>query len=495
MVRIRAMKIISSLTILIIGILCMGCGASTGTGFDSAIQSNSQKTLQVSEVLAVDDLLIGSTLLVGTEIQDGKLTGLIDTGVRTTGIDGKVPSFSLSVSSTTTFLYFQISQGKNGPFGSDLSADSRFFGVIELDSNLSNYQQSRVNINPFSTLTSFAKSRSPGRKVSDLALSLASPFFTASATTGIDINSIHYTGLTSAKIESHGEAAFLQIMNEMIRVAAREQVGADIADKISNFCKRINSEIEPGEDIFSDQGTVFESLSAVSTQLATSPQIFGDFFSRAITQLSTSSTATYRPESFVAGNISASSITIGTHVKLDNFSAVIEKITSGVALITAAQEGTLNLTSIPARVGFDLSPNQFKAPVQGLLHFGVKRAADDSIEATVNPIKLDARSPFTMIIPRGAVISGARRSPDGSFFNVTSINQAEDQFVSTTGFMEIPVGELIARAESVSGSVFPNSDGRVLQIEVRLEQMPVFRVEGFKDSVTSFRIPALQITP
>lgn len=488
------MKIFWSLVFLIICYLFMGCGASTGTGLDSKEQTNSNKIVRVSEVLAVDDLLIGSTLHVGTGIQNGELTGILQSGARITGPDGKISSFSVSVSSSTSYLYFQVTGGKNGPNGPELSNGSRFFGVIEFDASSEQHLQSRINVNPFSTLTTFAKSKNPGRKVSDLALSIASPFFSTTATAGIDINSVGYKGFTSAQLEPDGDSTFLQIMNEMIRVAAEGQVGDNIADKISNFCQIAEKEFESNRDVFSEQGILFESLSSISTQLATSPNKFGNFFSEAISYLNTSD-ASFKPEAYATGVASVANITVGTQVLLSGLPTYITSISNGIAFITLAEGAAVTLTSIPDKIVFDLSHNQFQAPLQGVMTFLAKRAPDDILEAIINPVNLDSRSPFKLIFPEGSAIQGKRQSPDGTSLQVVSLNQSEDKFVSTTGSMEIPIGELLSKAESVSGAIFPDSVSETLEIEVRVEQMPDFRIKGFEDTVKGFSIKHLQIIP
>lgn len=488
------MKIFWPLVLVFVCCMFVGCGASTGTGLDSTEQANSNKIVQISEVLAVDDLLIGSTLHVGTGVQDGKLTGVLQSGARITGQDGKISSFSVSVSSNTSYLYFQVTGGKNGPNGPELGNNSRFFGVLEFQANSEQHLQNRVNVNPFSTLTTFAKAKNPGRKVSDLALSIASPFFSTTATAGIDINSVNYAGLTSKEVEPDGDGAFLQIMNEMIRVAAEGQAGDSIADKISNFCQIAETEFEPNQDVFSEQGVLFGSLSSISTQLATSPTRFGNFFSEAISYLSTSD-ASFKPSAYATGVASVAHITVGTQVMLSGLPTYITSISNGIALITSADGASVILTSIPHKIVLDLSHNQFQAPLQGVMTFLAKRAPDDLLEASIDPVHIDSRNPFTLTFPSGSVIRGNQQSPDGTSLQVTALNQSEDQFVSTTGFMEIPIGELLSKAESVSGTIFPESIAQTLEIEVRVEQMSGFRVKGFEPTVKGFSIKYLQIIP
>ena len=46
----------------------------------------------------------------------------------------------------------------------------------------------------------------------------------------------------------------------------------------------------------------------------------------------------------------------------------------------------------------------------GTATFDKTFAIDDIIEATVNPVHIDSRSPFTMTFPQGALIQGIRLS-------------------------------------------------------------------------------------
>tara|TARA_Y100000589_G_scaffold92202_1_gene87049 strand:- start:913 stop:2379 length:1467 start_codon:yes stop_codon:yes gene_type:complete len=488
------MRIIYFVIGQITALFIIGCGAPTGTGLDSVSQSDSNKTLEIQEVLAVDDILINSNLKIGSGIQNGSLSGILNVGTLVTGTDGKISPFSVSLSSNTSIVFFEVSGGQNGLGGPSLNSSSRFFGVLELDSGNVNQIQPRININPFSSIVSYAKSQSPGRKVADLTLSAVSPFFTATATAGIDINSIQYSGQSSETIESNGDGILFQLMNEMIRVASGGQAGDSVVDKIANFCKQIEGQVSRGQDIFSAKGTVFQDLSNVSEILSTSPNSFGDFFGRAMSALSTSN-ASFKPASFAVEVHQSSNILIDSQVYLDSYSAEINNVSSGVAQITSSQGVGLILTSIPSTVRFDLSQNRFEAPAQGVLSIKVQRAIDDMIEATVNPVQIDSRSPFTMVFPQGALIQGLRQSPDGSILNVTTINQSADRFISSTGYMEIPLGELIAKGEAASGTIFPDSKGYNLLIEVRLRDIPEIRVQGFDDLIDTFTIPSLQISP
>ena len=488
------MRCFTVTTSFLIIVFFTGCGAPTGSGLDSALNSNSNKILQVDEVLAVDDILINSTLNIGTGIENGVITGILDVGTLVTNSEGKISPFSISMSAQTSYLFFQISGGQNGVGGPDLSGDSRFFGVLDLDNELNNQVQNRININPLSSIISYAKSQSPGRKVADLTLSAVSPFFEATATAGIDINSLHYSGRTSDEIESDGDGILFQIMNEMIRTASNDQIGATVVDKIANFCKQVEQEVSLGQDVFTAEGNVFQSLSSVAQKLSTSPNAFGEFYSNALSILSTSD-ASFKPTAFSSGIQESSNILISSQVYLDNYSAEINSVSSGEAKITSSQASTLILSSIPSKVRFDLSQNRFEAPAQGILSIKVQRASDDIIMATVNPVKIDSRIPFTMIFPEGAVITGLRQSPDGSILNVATINQSEDRFISSTGFMEIPIGDLIDKGEAASGVVFPDSVDQELSIEVQLDNIQEIKVLGFTSLVDTFVIPSLQIKP
>ena len=378
--------------------------------------------------------------------------------------------------------------------GPDLAGDSRFFGVLDLDTESTNQVQDRININPLSSIVSYAKAQSPLRKVADLTLSAISPFFTATATAGIDVNSSKYAGKTSDEIESNGDGILFQIMNEMIRTASVDQAGANEADKIANFCRQMEQEVSSGQDVFTGQGNVFQKLSSVAQALSTSSTVLGEFYSKAITSLSTSD-ASFKPAAFSSGIEESSNLQIGSLVLLDNYSVEISTVSSSKAIITSSEGAGIVLSSIPSKVRFDLSQNLFQAPSQGVLSVKVQRALDDIIEATVNPVKIDSRSPFKMIFPQGALITGVRKSPDGSVLNVTTINQSEDSFISSTGYMEIPLGDLIEKGEAASGVTFPDSVNQELSIEVRLQDIQEIKVLGFPNLVDTFEIPYLQIVP
>ena len=324
----------------------------------------------------------------------------MDVGTLVTNADGKISPFSISISTQTSYLFFQISGGQNGLGGPDLAGDSRFFGVLDLDTESTNQVQDRININPLSSIVSYAKAQSPLRKVADLTLSAISPFFTATATAGIDVNSSKYAGKTSDEIESNGDGILFQIMNEMIRTASVDQAGANEADKIANFCRQMEQEVSSGQDVFTGKGNVFQKLSSVAQALSTSSTVLGEFYSKAITSLSTSD-ASFKPAAFSSGIEESSNLQIGSLVLLDNYSVEISTVSSSKAIITSSEGAGIVLSSIPSKVRFDLSQNLFQAPSQGVLSVKVQRALDDIIEATVNPVKIDSRSPFKMIFPQG----------------------------------------------------------------------------------------------
>ena len=256
----------------------------------------------------------------------------------------------------------------------------------------------------------------------------------------------------------------------------------------------MEQEVSSGQDVFTGQGNVFQKLSSVAQALSTSSTVLGEFYSKAITSLSTSD-ASFKPAAFSSGVEESSNLQIGSLVLLDNYSVEISTVSSSKAIITSSEGAGIVLSSIPSKVRFDLSQNLFQAPSQGVLSVKVLRALDDIIEATVNPVKIDSRSPFKMVFPQGALVTGVRKSPDGSVLNVTTINQSEDSFISSTGYMEIPLGDLIEKREAASGVTFPDSVNQELSIEVRLQDIQEIKVLGFPNLVDTFEIPHLQIVP
>ncbi|MCJ8347747.1 hypothetical protein MJH12_19600, partial [bacterium] len=211
-----------------------GCGASTGTGLDTVVTS-SQKVITISEVLAVDDKIIGGSLIVGTSLDSvtGKIVSPIDIQSLNTDSSGKVGSFSLNLDTSVDTLFFQVSGGTNGTNGDTISSSSSFLGVIELEGT-SNVTKTRVNINPLSTLIAYTKFKSPQIKLSNISSQAVSKFFQSTAVGSIDINSVSYLGNSSSSAESNGDGPLFQLLNEMIKLAAKDAAGSG-ANQIANF--------------------------------------------------------------------------------------------------------------------------------------------------------------------------------------------------------------------------------------------------------------------
>lgn len=391
----------------------VGCGASTGTGLDT-VKSAPKKVVTISEILSVDDKIIGGTLLVGTSLD--KTTGKIIDSIKVQNLvsdsNGKIGSFSLSLNSDVETLFFQISGGKNGVNGEEISSSSSFLGVLEM-SGTTNLNQTRVNINPLSTLIAYTKNKSPKIKLTNITSQAVSKFFSSTAVGIIDINSSAYLGNTSSFVEKNGDGPLFQLVNEMIKLAAKDSNGNG-ADQVFNFITSLNGDLGEGDNIFEKASVVLTKMSTITSNLSTNPNAFPNFFSESLSILSTSSTASFKPSSFTSKTIEQSFV-LSTTVYIDNVEAKITSVSENTAFITSSNGEALVLTSLPSEMRFIRQNLDYKPEIDTTLFFLVKKSETDFFEAEIIPTKLDAKDLFKIVFPKNAKIKGTRVEPGSSF--------------------------------------------------------------------------------
>ncbi len=474
--------------------LC-GCGAPSGTGQDSG-SSTGSITLSISEILAVDEIIVGGKVELGLGVDSltGKLSPTLPFQTLVTDTGGKTGGFSVSLSPSVTTVFFQVSGGTLGENGPALSSQSRFTGVIELKTGAST-SFPRVNINPFTTLVANVKSLSPGLEIPNIASQAVSQFFQSTAVGIIDINSEAFLGQTSSQVETSGNAPIFQLMNEMIRVASGSQSGASEGDRVAAFVLKTLQDVPAGKNLFEQGGTVFEGLSSVAVDLRSTPGLYGGFFSEALSVIKTSSTASFKPQTFTSQPIGSSQFTLLGQLWLDDSQAWINSVSSGTAWITSSNGAALILTALPSSIRFDLSQNTYHPQLNAKMQILVSRGVNDEIEALVDPTEIDARDGFTLAFPAGASITGKRVKPDGTQISLTLSNKSKDSFPSTTGFLNLPLGEFISKAEEAAGADFPSSQGQTIDVTVAFEGGVFFHTPDHPGLFTRIRFPSVEILP
>lgn len=470
-------------------LLFIGCGASTGTGLDTAV-ATPKKSVSITEILAVDDKIIGGSVIVGTAIDatSGKISSPLNVQSLTTDTNGKVGSFSLNLDTSVNTLYFQVSGGTNGSGGESIASDSSFLGALEIDGT-SNITQQRVNINPLSTLVAYTKNKSPSLKLSNITAQAVSKMFQSTAVGAVDVNSASYLGNTSTTIETSGDGPLFQLVNEMIKLAAKDSTGTG-ANQVSNFVKSFNSQVAAGSNIFEKDSVVLSKLSTVSSDLSTNPSGFSSFFSQSLSILSTSS-ASFKPSAFTSKSIEQNFV-LSTVVYIDNVLAKINSVTNNVATITSSDGSALVLTSLPKELKFLRMNLDYKAEVDSSLYFLVQKSSNDYFEAEITPTKLDAKSVFQIVFPAGAKITGTRVEPS-SRFSTGILNQSEDKFVSSGSYITIPIDQFIKKGEGASGVAFPSFANQTLDIDIRFDQNVKFRLKSGNDFFFKFKINQAKI--
>lgn len=485
-------QILFLFSFLVLPLILSGCGAPSGTGLDAPVAATT-KNVVVQELLAVDDKLVGSTIQVSTALaQNGHLSSPLQINQILTGNDGKTNSFNLSVGKDVSTLYFQASGGTNGPGGTALSSNTYFTGVLELADSNESEVANRVNINPFTSIIAYAKSKSPETKVGAIAAQAVNAVFAQTSISSIDINSAQYQGNSTAVVETEGDGTLFQLMNEMIKLASRSTPGANLAEQVSNFTTKALSDVSQTQGLFSTSGGILQGLSTVSGALSTNTSVFGSFFSSALTVLSTSTSASIKPSGFRTAQAGLDVLTLGSLVSLDSVTAVLHSVSSGVALVANSDGSSLVLTSLPSRIRFDLSQNQYKLLQESSMVVDLVRSSTDQIKAEVNRVLLDSRANFKLTIPVGALIQGLRIQSSGTV-QLGTVNQSADEFASPAGFLEIPVQELIAKAEVATGQSFSTISGETLNLKIQFPTGVDFQITGQTQRFQAFALNGIQI--
>lgn len=477
------------LCISILLALIIGCGASTGTGLDTVVTSP-KKSITVSELLAVDDKIVGGSVIVGTQVDTatGKINSPLSVQSLVTDANGKLGSFSVSLDASVGTLFFQVSGGTNGNGGAAIASTSSFLGALELNGT-SNVTQPRVNINPLSTLVAYTKNKSPNLKLNNITAQAVSKMFQSTAVGVVDINSATYLGNTSSSIETNGDGPLFQLVNEMIKLAAKDSAGTG-ANQISNFVTGFNAQLTAGSNIFEKDSVVLTKLSTVSSDLSTNSAGFSNFFSQALSVLSTSS-ASFKPSAFTSKSIEQNFV-LSTVVYIDNVLAKINSVSDNVATITASDGSALVLTSLPKEMKFLRTNLDYKAEIDTSLYFLVRKASNDYFEAQIVPTKLDARGIFQIVFPASAGITGTRVEPTSSFSTGIS-NQSEDRFPSSGNFITIPIDQFIKKGEGASGVPFPSFANQTLDIDISFDENVKFRIGTGNEFFYKFKVNQAQI--
>ncbi|MCO4781302.1 MAG: hypothetical protein KC646_03200 [Candidatus Cloacimonetes bacterium] len=467
----------------------IGCGASTGTGLDT-VAPTPKKSVTISEILAVDDKIIGGSVIVGTSIDaaTGKIVSPLDIQSLATDSSGKIGSFSFNLDTNINTLYFQVSGGTNGNGGPAISPNSSFLGAMELDGT-GNLTQARVNISPLSTLIAYTKNKSPNLKLSNITGQAVSKMFQSTAVGVVDINSATYLGNTSTVLETNGEGPLFQLVNEMIKLAAKDSAGTG-ADQISNFVQSFNGQITAGSNIFEKESVVLTKISTVSSDLSTNSAGFSSFFSQSLSILSTSS-ASFKPSAFTSKAVEQNFV-LSSVVYIDNVLAKINSVSDNTAFITASDGSALVLTSLPKEMRFLRTNLDYKSELDTSLYFLVKKASNDYFEAEITPTKLDAKDVFQIIFPAAAKITGTRVEPTSSF-STGILNQGEDKFPSSGSYITIPIDQFIKKGEGASGVAFPSFSNQTLDIDIHFDQNVKFKLNSSNQFFYKFKVNQVQI--
>ena len=430
-------------------------------------------------MLAVDDLIVGGRLRMGLSLDSltGELSDTLQAGEILTGSDGKTSAFSVDVNGSTTTVYFQVQGGQEGPGGPQLSNQTRFTGLVDLSPGSTTAVVPRVNITPFSTLIAQAKSRSPGAATTNLVSEALNQFLVSSNSQAYDMNSQSYQGFSTAQVESGGDGAVLQLINEMIRSAASSLPGTTVADRVSVFLRPTTA--PAGTGVFFEGDPVFKGLSLVSTKLSTNPGAFGSFFSTALTQISTMDAISFKPTGFVSRPLGASAILLDSAIEIDSTTVVIQNVINSTAYLGAVSgTGLVTLVKTPDRIRMNLVNNLYQAALETTLFLKVEKSTDNLLEAFVDPVELLTTIPAEIRFPAGAQIQGRRVSPGGSNISATIQNQSEDRFISETNYLDLDLKELRLKAENASGAPLPSLEGDIFSVEIRFGRGIRFQTPG-----------------
>lgn len=445
------------LFVALLPLTLVGCGGG-GSGTDAT--TTTLKTINVTKLLAVDDPISGASIKYGTSLDavTGRITG---TAVQSpTNASGEVALPNLQVAPGTKNLYFEVTGGTSG---STSMGNAFFTGVIELNTDETASQTiTRVNVSPFTTLVANVKAKNPDLGLTKIAQEAVLPFFATTNIGNIDINSADYTGKTTAQgVETTGDAPLFQIMNEMIRVAAQNESGSSVPEKISNFVKNSLAEIttDSQKPLFSSTSGVFSSaLSNISAQLSTNAAaVHGGFFSNALTVLTTSSTASFKPTTFETGTPRDTHFKIEAQFKVDNTIAKVNSVelttSTSRAIITSSNGNALVLTSVPSMIVLTRSGNTYRPVLDTDFYMKWAKTNDDYIELTIRNarINIGTDSIFKMVFTTNSKLDAKNVKP-GDTFTVTNKSVSTEKTFSSVdaNHISLDIDELLSWIETIS---------------------------------------------
>jgi|GEM_PF-1033261 hypothetical protein len=486
-------KIKLRIFLLSLGVLLLGCGASTGTGQDSITSSSQQRNLSVDEILAVDDIIVGGSVTIGTSLDpvSGALANPIPFQALETGNDGKTIPFSISLSQALSTIFVQVSGGREGAGGPQLDAQTRFTGLLDLVPGSSTVQAKRINITPFTSLIASAKSRSPQISTTNLVSEALNQFLQSSGGGTLNFNSQSYQGLTTAQGEPEGNAAVLQMMNEMIRIAANSSAGALPADRVSSFLRHTTGPADAG--VFFEGSPVFREISLVAANLSANTTTYGEFFSSALSKFSTDSELSFKPSGFLSRPLGSNFVQISSSLQIDSTTVEIKRVIGAVAYVEASQGGVAVLTAVPDRIRMDLRSNLYESNLQTNLFLRVEKSTDNLLEVLIDPVELLTTLPAEIRFPSGAEITGRRVQPNGNIIQVTIQNESEDRFSSETDYLDLDLKTLRMKAEDAAGSALPSLEGDTFEVEIRFGKGILFLADGFGSTFSSIVVSSATV--
>ena len=473
-------------------LILSGCGAPTGTGRDDSPPPS--RTLKIQSVLAVDDVIVGGRIVLGQSLdpQTGKIVQPIKAGETLTGSDGKTTPFDVIAGVEAGTLFFQVYGGTEGIGGDPLSEETFFTGLIEVPAGRDLLSIPRVNITPLSTLIAHAKSRSPETPTTNLISSALNQFLVGSTESTFDLNSQSFQGQSSETFEVPGDGAVLQLLNEMIKSAARVIPGSSSAERVSRFLRPTTA--PPSEGLFFQGDPIFEGLSRISSQLATNSDVLGGFFSEALTSLATAQTLSFRPTRFISKPLESDIILVGSRLQVDGTTVVIRNVLGSTAYLgPVTGAGAVILEQTPDRVRIDLTDNSFESILESSFYLKVEKSVDNLLEAEIEPVVLQTAPPAQIIFPEGAEMTGKRISPGGSTVSITVKNQSEDRFASQTSFLDVDLKALRSKAEEASGGTIPSLEGDNFAVEIRFGGGILFQSPNFSSTFSGFILSSATI--
>jgi len=485
------------LSLIPVAILILsGCGASAGTGYNIPAAANS-KNLTIQEILAVDDKIVGASIRMGSSLDSqGNLVPLALPVIQTSQ-DGKTARQDLVVPINQNLLYLEATGGSSG--SETLGTGSKFLGVVEIPSSGT---IPRVNINPFTTVVAYAKSKQTQTPVSQLAAEAVQPFLFTTQSVAIDINSSQYLGNTSNQVETQGDAPLFQLFNEMIKAAAKSEAGTTTVDKTASFLQKFFTETSQTSVYPQTSSTFFVGLSSISSLISTNANALGTIFSEAFMILSTSTTAGTRPTTFATSpSRPVDDFEIQNQILVDNKFFTIGSPVSGISPITTSDASGIILTAIPTLIRMQRTQDNlaYKPLLTSQMHVNLEVYASDlnsitdTLSVTVVPVEIQAQNNFTLVFPVGALLSGKRTQATGTA-SATLSNQSEDRYPSQTGAIDFLVDEFLAQARQAAGAdVLPSLSGKTINLEIKFNQNVKIRLQNQQTILNGFRLERAKI--